>query len=77
LILLFFEVVYILLTIVNLHYIFPISFGTTEIFMFQIYYSKFSFSYEDYHDGKKLLYNYNWYYSNKCFSSVFIYYTDL
>ena len=37
-ILFFFEVIHILLTIVIMHYIFIISFGTTKIFKFQIYY---------------------------------------
>ena len=37
-----------------MHNIFPISLRTTKIFKFQIYYSKFSFSYGDYHDNKKI-----------------------
>ena len=39
LILFFFKVVHILLTIIIMHYIFLISFGITKIFKFQIYYS--------------------------------------
>ena len=47
-----------------MHYIFLISFNTTKVFKFQIYYSNFSFSQGDYHDNQNLLYKYNWYYSN-------------
>ena len=39
LILFFYEIVHILLTIVIIHYIFLISFGTIKIFKFQSYYS--------------------------------------
>ena len=43
LILFFFEMFHIFLTIVLMHYIFLIYFGTTKMFKFQIYYSNFSF----------------------------------
>jgi len=52
-------VVNIILTINIMHYIFLISFNTTKIFKFQIYYSNFSFSQGDYHDNQNLLYKYN------------------